>query len=360
MTVASIVLGASIYSCAHIPQTQKVTIALLPFANFTEIQEAPEIVMPFVKNGLEARGFSIVEGQPVEEVLYKHRVRLTTLVSRKLAQTLASELGVSGVMVGFVSLTQADGIPKVGVSARLLSLPSAEILWAQDVSLAGEDFTGPLGVGTVKSLEVLTSRAVRRLLTSLEPRLERQIVPLPELPGPLYSAVQSEHPSIFRDPQTDFYGVETLAVLPFLNASGRPNAGDIVAALFVSALHNTGRYRVIEPGIVREAFLQRRVQAIGSIGYLDLFSLSRSLDVQGYLLGSVYEYVEGQGRQRIPPSIAITARMVRATDGKVVWSMEHRRKGDDFNLVLDFEVIYSIIPLARLMVVEMVDTFSGS
>lgn len=363
LALGSLLLGLGLAACAHAqppPTGQQAKIAVLPFANFTEFQEAPEVVMPLIVEALEARGFSVVSGQPIEDVLYRHRVRLTTMVGTETARSLAADLGVNGVMVGMVSLTKTEGVPQMGISARLLALPSAEVLWAQDVSLAGEDYTGPLGLGTVKSLEVLASRVVTSLFVSLQTRLERQVVPPARPPGWLSFLAKSEGPEIFMDTSLDFQGVDSLAVLPFLNASERPSAGDIVTALFVSALHNTGRYRVIEPGIVREVFLRFRIRTIGAIDRRDLPPLNRAMIVQGYVLGTVYEYIEGKGLETSPPSITISARMVRAEDGKVVWSMENRRQGDDFNLVLDFDRIYSIIPLARLAVAEMVGTFSGS
>jgi TolB-like protein len=360
LVLGSLILGAVVLACAHLPAHQRASIALLPFANFTEIQDAPDIVMPLVAEALETRGFKVVSGRPLEEVLYSYRVRHTTMLGRKTAEALATELGVDGVMVGMVSLTLVEKVPQMGISARLLSLPDAEVLWAQDVSLAGEDFTGPLGLGTVKSLDVLSARAVHRLLASLKPRLERQVVPPSEPPGFLSFLGRSETTTLFRDQRVDFYGVESLGVLPFLNASGRPNAGDVITALFVSALHNSGKFRVVEPGIVRDVFLRFRIRSVGTIDRFSLLSLNRNMNAQGYLLGAVYEFVEGKGLVTSPPSVAVSARMVRGEDGKVVWSMEHGRRGDDFNLVLDFDRIYSIIPLARLTVAEMVHTFSGS
>ncbi len=357
-----LVLWLVIASCAHnpLPSRQSVKIAVLPFANFTEVQEAPEQIMPLVVQTLEAKGFAVVSGEPVEDVLFRHRVRRTTLVTAKTAQALASELGVNAVMVGLISMYQPDEVPQVGISARLVKLSSAEVIWAQDVSLAGTDFTGMLGLGTVRSLETLAARGVNRLFASLQPRLEPQAVTPPEPPGALSFMARPEYPTLYRDPSADFFGVDSLAVLPFLNASDRPNAGEIVTALFVSSLFNTGRYRVIEPGLVWEVFLRFRILSIGSIDRLELPHLNRHMVVQGYVLGTVYEYVEGKGTEVIPPKVAISARMVRADDARVVWSMEHRHKGDDFNLLLDFDRIYSIIPLARLTVAEMVDTFTGS
>lgn len=363
LAIAGLLLGLALVPHAYAKPNSsglQAKVAVLPFANFTELQGAPDIVMPIVVKALEARGFTVVWGQPIEDVLYRNRVRLTTMIGTKTAEALAANLDVNSVMVGMISLTKGEGLPQMGVSARLLSLPGAEVLWAQDVSLAGEDFTGPLGLGTVKSLEALSDRAVKRLFSSLKARLERQVVPPAGPPGLLSFLSKSEGPEIFIDADVDFYGLDRLAVLPFLNASDRPSAGDIVTALFVSAIHNTGKFHVIEPGIVREVFLRFRIRNIGAIDPHDLLALNRHMKVQGYLLGSVYEYVEGKELETSPPSITISARMVRAHDGKIVWSMENRRQGNDFNLVLDFDRIYSIIPLAQLAIVEMVDTFSGS
>lgn len=336
-----------------------VTIALLPFTNYTEVLEAPDLIMPLVSDVLEGRGFTVVAGPPVEEVLYRHRIRHTTMVGTVTAQALAQELGVSAVMVGMINLFQESQRPQVGISARLVALPEGIILWADDVALSGEDFTRMLGLGTVRSSNTLSALAVRRLFASLEARLEPQEVTPSKPPGLLGWLAWAKSHKYYRSPNADFYGVDTLAVLPFLNVSSRPDAGEIVTALFVSGLHNTGLYRVVEPGLVRDVFLRYRITTVGAIDRRGRIYLNRHMNVNGYLLGTVYEYNEGGPRLTTTvPTITLSARMVRADNSQVVWSMENRHQGSDFNFVLDFDRIYSIIPLVRLTVDEMVQTFS--
>lgn len=346
-------------SCSHqdrLGQSEAI-VAVLPFANFTEELDAAEIITPLVAESLRSKGFTVVSEAPVENVLYKQRVRQTAMISRQTAEALAKELGVEGVMLGMITSYQKEEIPQVGVSARLLAVPETTILWAYDISLSGEDFTGPLSLGTVYSIETLRQKVVQRLVDNLAPRLVPQYEPMAAVPGLVDMLTRPETPPLYRDSQADFYGVDSIAVLPFLNASGRPDAGFIVATLFVSTLHNTGRFRVVEPGIVRDVFLRYRIPTLGAINWDGLLKLRAFMKVQGYVFGTVYEYIDGVfGRRRISPEITISARMVRSNDGLIVWTMEHGREGDDLNLVLDFGRIYSIIPLGQLTVSEMIKT----
>lgn len=347
--------------CAGHRQRPTMTIALFPFINFTEAPEASDVIMPLYEEALRKKGFALITGEPMEEFLWRHRIRRTDMVGLRTVNWLADELKVQGVMMGMIHQYRSGVVPQIGLTARLVAVPEASILWAQDSALSGDDFTGPLGIGTVRKAEKLAPRVVSRLLSSLRAVPAVQLAQPPDVPA-FYDNPLAQPPSpvIYLNPRSDFYGLDSIGIVPFNNQSKRRGAGDIISALFVTQLHNTGRFRVIEPGLVREQFLRFRVRARGEIDRLGLRPLNRNIRAQAYITGTVERYDEGIiGRVQSPPEVAISARLLRAQDDKIVWAMQNRHRGDDFNLLLDFGRVYSIIPLARLTVAEMVSTFTS-
>jgi hypothetical protein len=334
----------------------------LPFVNFTEEPEAVEVLMPLVEGQLRERGFDLVMGEPMEDFLWRHRVRRTDMVSAKFATLIAEELQVQGVLVGMITLYRPGDVPQVGLVTRLVAVPEATILWSSDLSLSGDDYTGVLALGTVKDIGVLADRLVDKIYSSLRPVRAVQLSPPPETPR--FYELKTKKPSevlAYLNPTADFYGLESVGVIPFRNESERRGAGDIVSTVFVSRLHNTGLFKVIEPGLIREQFLRFRVRARGEVDRLGLRPLNRNIQAQGYITGTVVTYDEGiLGRLEAPPEVAIAARLLRAEDDIIVWSMHNRLRGDDYNLFLDFGRIYSIIPLVQITVDEMIQTFTSS
>ena len=102
--------------------------------------------------------------------------------------------------------------PEFGITARLIDASSARILWADFVSVTGDDFTGILGLGTIRTLDELVSRVLDRLLATFNP-------------------ARYEEESDFK-----------IAVMPFKNVSGSRNAGMIASTFFTIALVKSSRF----------------------------------------------------------------------------------------------------------------------
>jgi TolB-like protein len=146
-----------------------------------------------------------------------------------------------------------------------------------------------------------------------------------------------------------------IAVLPFDNLSGKKEAGRIITEIYVSELFKTRRYTVEEPGNIRQFLVQERIDTIGKIEIERLKMLGRRLKVDAVLVGTVEEYDEGQ---RGTPVVAITARMVEASRGRIVWLSQHKRRGTDYIVAFEFGIVRSATKLAKKVVEEMVDTIT--
>jgi TolB-like protein len=150
--------------------------------------------------------------------------------------------------------------------------------------------------------------------------------------------------------------VKKVAVLPFQNISGHGYAGRVVANAYVTELFNTGRFHVEEPGNIRQFMIQERVDTIGEMELGRLRVLGRRLRVDAIVVGTVEEF--NDGRRGDVPVVSVTARMVEASSGRIVWSGQNKRKGDDYTIVFDLGEVRTVTALTQKVVKEMIDTIN--
>jgi TolB-like protein len=71
----------------------------------------------------------------------------------------------------------------------------------------------------------------------------------------------------------------------------------------------------------------------------------------------VEEYAGAEeARRGMVPTVSISARMVDAQTGEILWMAQYRRTGDDYIKVLDFGKIRSVGELTNKVVGEMIET----
>ncbi|RMF93775.1 MAG: hypothetical protein D6736_01180 [Nitrospinota bacterium] len=330
------------------------TIALLPFENVSGNLQSLRIIMPLIAQHLQAKGYHVMQQDVLEPFLFRYRIRNTGMLSRRHLHALRQEWGVEQVMVGTVDLFFASSEnPQWGLSARVLSTASGNILWAASSGLSGDDFTTILGLGTIHSGERLGQEVVKALLHSL-PRAGEPFPSPRRRPsgGGLFGFKAG-----YRSPLLDTHPPRRVALLPLENASQRKGAGRILTDIFTTALFQQGRYQVIEPGEVQEALLSLKAMPYGGIDFKTLAGLQRRIGVDAVLLGTVYTYNEGlQKGATSSPEVALDMRMLQAKDGRILWFATHTRKGEDFQRILDWGKIRSIVPLALKMAQEMLET----
>src|SRR4030042_2176413 len=146
--------------------SQKIKIAIFPFENLTDNNDALTEIMPVLKSQLEGKGIEIVDEDILNKFLLKERVRSTGYISKELAQKIGKELNVTGIFLGSIDSLRPGKNPRVGLSARLINSSDGSIIWANHASATGDDFTTILGLGTVKTIDKLTLLIVDRLFAS--------------------------------------------------------------------------------------------------------------------------------------------------------------------------------------------------
>ena len=300
-----VLLVTLVCGCAsHEPRTLKVdsaeTIAVFPFENFSDDEQALSMVIPALTGLLKMKGVNLAVEEDLDRLLIAERVRYSGYVPRGLAGKMRSELNVAAVLTGAVVSFSSEGNPRVGVLARLIDTADGRIRWAGFASATGDDFATVLGLGRITTMDALLPRVLDMLLSSFttEPPLK-------------------EKESTY-----------TIAVLPFLNRAEQRGAGMIASYLFVTELVNDPLFIPFEFGDVRKTIVDLRVRSRGEIDFATLSSLAEALNVDLVLVGTVEVYPKDMSPS-VPPEAAISSRLLNVREKKIVWAGSSQLNGDE-------------------------------
>nr|WP_295826586.1 hypothetical protein [uncultured Azospirillum sp.] len=124
-----------------------------------------------------------------------------------------------------------------------------------------------------------------------------------------------------------------VAVLPFENLTNHPNAGQIAADIVSTELYGVDGLRSMEASRVRSRLSAAKPAADATAtdtpadaAPLDAQTAGRTLGVDAVLSGSVSEYGYQHGL-REEPVVGLNARLVRSSDGAVLWTSSQSEAG---------------------------------
>jgi hypothetical protein len=198
------------------------------------------------------------------------------------------------------------------------------ILWMDMAARTGDDAPGLLRLGVIDDLKVLQDQLITRLVGSLEAAATGR----GSRAGQACSGGLWHQPKIrFRSPLLDEHHGARAAVLPFLNRAGRRGAGEVVALEVVRQLVASGRYRVLEPGVVRDYMLRSRLIMPGGVSLETARMFVGALGVDLLVNGTIFDFEEAGGLTG--PSIRFSVVGLDGGSGEVVWSSTSYGRGDD-------------------------------
>ncbi len=326
----------------HADETLPVRIALLPPENLTGAPAPLREIEIAAERALARVGVEVVSGALVDEFLARHRMRYTGGLDRGGAAAMREELGVSAAMITSVVLHGEIAPPRIGVIARLVSAADEpEILWIDGFGRTGNDSPGLLGLGYVDSIGPLREEAFRTLSLSL-----REFLRDARRSSPSCSTSDKFAPKVaFRSPALARKDSLSVAILPFVNNTGRRGAGQVLALEMARQLLAVDRIRVIEPGMLREELLMYRVTTEGGASPATARLLSKVLKADLIVGGVVQDYED-----TLTPVIGFSALALDPKSEETVWEATSYNRGDDAMALFGTGTISTVNVLACRMV----------
>ncbi len=303
----------------------KFSIAVFPVENLSGTMAPLRDIRELYISQLKRHGLHILEEETLEKFMTRNRIRYTGGINKAVAQGFKNETGVGGVLVTSLELYSDVNPPKIALTSRLVSTgDNPIILWIDGVGLAGDDSPGILGLGLIEDPKVLLEKAIGTLSGSLENYLDKK-----SKSENIITAKKKFRPKVsYRSEVFDPTSEYTVAVAPFLNFTGRRNAGEILELQFIKNLKNSGQFDVIEPGVVRQQLLTLRIITPEGISLANADALFPTLDADLILAGNVAEYGDYQGTFG-KPKVDFFVQLIDRKRRSIVWSSVSQNEGDD-------------------------------
>jgi hypothetical protein len=147
-----------------------------------------------------------------------------------------------------------------------------------------------------------------------------------------------------------------IAVLPFLNDSGFPQADAIVKKILMAQLQEAGDFQVLQDGDILKVYQQMNIYP-GTAPVLEQMQLvADRINAQLLISGIVMVMREDPGEYAtVNPKIIMALDIRDGHSGEILWTSYHNRKGSDYKKTMHFGTIYSIAGLSRQMVSEIIN-----
>lgn len=163
-------------------------------------------------------------------------------------------------------------------------------------------------------------------------------------------------PASFRADGDGVAPGDTLAVMPLVNLSQQQNAPEVVLNALVVELLGMNAFVVVDPGEVHEVVLAKRFRLTDRLPLEALREIETATGARYVMEGTVNAFgmVDDSGVSY--PSVAVTLRLVRCGDGRIVWAGSHARRGDDTESIFGLGRVATLEQLTQDTVSELMET----
>jgi len=183
-------------------------------------------------------------------------------------------------------------------------------------------------------------------------------------------------PRVYIHPNPGLDSIKRMAVLPFGNFSKDDKAGNKVRANFVIELLRTASFNVVDIGEtdrllqIAELSYTTSGTAIPGIGAAQTAEeqaaaseplskkIGEALKVEAIFVGSVEAYSTERVSDRIIPEVSISARLIDAETGIIIWASTHSRRGGAGFPILGWGKVTSLSVLSQQVIQDMVSSLA--
>ena len=325
---------------------EKYRIAVLPIENLSGAPAPFKDLRDSMMQKIKQLGIALLGEEELERFMEKQRVRYIGGLEGPTAAAFKAEADTDAVLITSLERYDETFPPKISLLCRLVSTGEhPSVLWTDRVGLSGDDSPGILGLGIVENPHVLVEKALSRLTDALAGYLSTAAgrgegAGSAFASGNLYQSYKVSGRGTFR-PKAEYRSIVIhpertyrVAVLPFQNLSMRKNAGEIVALHFIGQLSKRANISVVEPGVIRQEMLAKRIIMSAGVSLADVDLLSDYPEVDLIVSGTVFSYQDSTGYSGTP-KVDFSAQVIDRKSKEVVWVSESRNEGDDGVMFFD-------------------------
>ncbi len=323
-------------------------IAALPLQNLSSTTAPLAMIRTELIALIQDAGFDLVADSDLQQFMASQRMRKVGGINGRRAERLKEATGAEALLITTLELYDEQLPLKIALLCRLVSLgQSPEILWVNSVALGGDDAPGILGLGLIEQPAALRSKALEALVTSLTQSLAgaKRVQPLPGKFQPKMAHATQER---------GWTGKAKVAVPPFYNVSDRKYGGEIMALHFLEALQQSGRFTVIEPGVVYDELLRFRIIMDDGISIPQAKAIFNTFKADFVLSGKVFDYQDTKGDWGMPV-VDFSAEMLDNKNSQLVWTSKSYNGGSDGVFFFD----WGRFTTASAMAAHMTRAISG-
>jgi TolB-like protein len=325
-------------------------VLVLPPENLAQGPLASREVTARLEQMVATVGADVVGGVKLDEYLARYRIRYTGGVDPAAARAAREDLGVDAILATTV-LLWGGATAQVALVTRLVSTADTPtVLWMDGYARTGDDSPGIFALSVVNDPQVLQAEAMQRIGRSLEAYLTRGARAGQCSGGGWW------RPRIAYRARPDERKVASIAVLPFVNETRRRGAGEVLALEFAWQLANAEGFRVVEPGVVRDELLRRRIVMEDGVSLDQARVVSVALDADLVLAGYVYDLEDGAGA----PVSNFSAMVIDRKTGRMVWQSTSHDRGNDSETLFGLRRVTTAPLLTCRMAREVIDGMTGA
>lgn len=310
-----------------VPQARKGgnRIVVYPVENLTGGAAPVKEIRKISIQKLRAHGVDVPEEEVLEKFMAKYRIRYTGGIDREVAKAFKQDINVEGVLITSLEFYSDADPPKISLISRLVSTgEDPSILWMDGVGLAGDDSPGILSLNLIEDPNLLLDKALKTVLGSLVRYLSG---------GPAGQVSQDIKRKFFpkisyRSPVLGSDRKYKVAIAPFFSISERKYVGEIMGLHFARGLKRAGYFDVIEPGVVRQSFLELRIVMEQGVSLANAELILDMLNADLVVSGKVIDYEDYQGIWG-KPKVSFSAQLIERKSRDVMWSSHSYNEGDD-------------------------------
>jgi len=324
------------------------SIVVLPLDNVSGVPDVPLEVSVRLAKAIEAKGWRVAPVADVEPLLEQERVRYLDAIDDAVRDKIIAATGAKAIVSGTLYLYADGRNPTVAVSARMVRADGT-LAWADAAELSADDGVQLCGFGRKANAAEVRDEAVEQL-TKRFPRAgeETGVVAGHSKPWLMRG------PASFRVADLDPSTPHKVCVLPFENDASVPEAARVVADLLAIRLAAANGFEVVDPARLRAAALDAHIGSFRSISSEDLQRLAAAVGTTLFIRGTVFDYLDAAGRPGVESRVDVELSLVDVQSGRVLWTVQHERKGNDYVGFLMLGAVTNAVSLTDRVVSEMI------